>query len=347
MSGPKSGTYELAEWRRRQLEEKRRQQLEEQKCNKIKKEITALTKELKALAKEMDGSEDVKRSISVEARISSITEKPWGENSQELAQQREEVKEVRNQIKQELDAERKVQSMEKLLDEEKQQLKTKEPEAYSLTRVEKDSEKEREDLQEMQNLKDTFLSIQSLRNKKLSASEEKNEWQEVEKMDSQTLRQLVQDSEKEWEEQETAAYIAEMVDSVMKDMGYDLVATDQINTPKRTVDHRLFDFGQDTLINAYASSNGHLMFEVSGITKEDVPSRQEKLRTKEAMERFCPLYDKLKEKLAEKGILVQQETRMPIDDTFVKTTPGKSLPKRKNRRMHGLKEGSNGVYKGL
>ena len=114
------------------------------------------------------------------------------------------------------------------------------------------------------------------------------------------------------EEKTQIEYITQSVDEVMKDLGYDVIATDFLTTPQKKSIHHIYEFEQGNVINVYTSDNGSLMFEVSGVKENDEPMTDlEKLKVKESMESFCTKYPEIKGRLRERGIQMNNEDLKP------------------------------------
>ena len=129
------------------------------------------------------------------------------------------------------------------------------------------------------------------------------------------------------EEKSQTEYITKSVDEVMKDMGYDVIATDHVTTPQKKSIHHIYEFEHGNVINVYASDNGSLMFEVSGVKENDDPMTDlEKLKVKESMESFCTKYPKIKGRLRERGIQMNNEDLKPPDIRYARAI---SLHKKK------------------
>ena len=121
------------------------------------------------------------------------------------------------------------------------------------------------------------------------------------------------------EEKTQTDYITRSVDEVMKDLGYDVIATDHVTTPQKKSIHHIYEFEQGNVINVYTSDNGSLLFEVSAVKENDDPMTDlEKLKVKESMESFCTKYPGIKGRLRERGIQMDNEDLKPPDIRYAR-----------------------------
>lgn len=126
-------------------------------------------------------------------------------------------------------------------------------------------------------------------------------------------------AEEEWRQKQETDYIARCVHEVMKELDYDIIATDFMHTPKRNIQHQMFEFEADCAINVFTSDNGSLLFEVTGVSEQAKElTSHDQVRIREAMETFCPQYQKIKERLREKGIELTNENLLPAHEQFAK-----------------------------
>jgi hypothetical protein len=127
---------------------------------------------------------------------------------------------------------------------------------------------------------------------------------------SQTLIDLTQEIKRcqsRLTKKEEAEYIAASINEVMAELGYEIVATDFLRTPKRDIIHHIYEFEQGNVVNVFSSDNGSLMFEVTGVKATNDLTELEKLKIKEGMESFCSKYDEIKKRLLSKGIEITAE----------------------------------------
>ena len=106
--------------------------------------------------------------------------------------------------------------------------------------------------------------------------------------------------------------IADTVDEVMKEMGYDLIGRREVR--KRSGKHfknELFRFGEGTAVNVTYSPDGQISMELGGIAGEDrIPSEEEtELLTKD-METFCGEFAEFERRMLERGVIVGNRVAM-------------------------------------
>ena len=84
-------------------------------------------------------------------------------------------------------------------------------------------------------------------------------------------------------------YIADTIDEVMKEMGYDLIGSREVTkkSGKRFCDE-LYTFKEGTVVNIRYDSHGKIAMELGGIDNEDrLPSSSEALKLEDEMIVFC------------------------------------------------------------
>ncbi|WP_139488213.1 hypothetical protein [Brevibacillus dissolubilis] len=134
-----------------------------------------------------------------------------------------------------------------------------------------------------------------------------------------TLESQITALQEQLRKKEEQEYIAETVNEVMRELGYEIIATDTIQTPKRNVLHNMYGLADNTAVNVMTSDNGSILFEVTGYSDEprELTSR-DKLQIKESMELFCTNYSAVREKLMEKGIVIANENLAPPDEKYAR-----------------------------
>lgn len=157
------------------------------------------------------------------------------------------------------------------------------------------------------------------------------------------LKNKVNEKREELTKDMEAKYVSESINSVMKELGYDILVSDYMTTAKRNIMHNIYDFGDKNVVNVYTSDNGSLMFEVTGIKEKEELSNSDKLRIKEGMDKFCPQYQKVKDALAKRGISIANESLLPADVSFAKTVDlenklGVREKSKKNSRRNNNKQ---------
>ena len=118
-------------------------------------------------------------------------------------------------------------------------------------------------------------------------------------------------------------YIAESINQCMIDSGFRPLCT--VGEKSRMT---VYDFGDNTAVSV-VSSGSKATFEVAGIADvQRAPDADEKRRITAGMERFCKAFDRLSEKLEEKGIGTENIYRMPVHEKYARVI---SIPKGKAR----------------
>lgn len=109
--------------------------------------------------------------------------------------------------------------------------------------------------------------------------------------------ELLEDSEQE--------YIADAIDEVMEEMGYDLIGSREVTkkSGKRFRDE-LYTFSEGTAVNIRYDSQGKIAMELGGIDAADrLPSFSEASRLEDEMVAFCDKFTEFEKRLSAKGIV--------------------------------------------
>ena len=106
--------------------------------------------------------------------------------------------------------------------------------------------------------------------------------------------------------QQEQIYIAETVDEVMADMGYDLIGTREVRKKNgKRFRNELFTFDEGTAVNVTFSTDGQISMELGGLAREDrIPTEDEAAVLTHDMETFCGEFAEFEKKLRERGIVV-------------------------------------------
>lgn len=110
-------------------------------------------------------------------------------------------------------------------------------------------------------------------------------------------KELLEDSEHE--------YIADAIDEVMEEMGYDLIGSREVvkKSGKRFRDE-LYTFSEGTAVNIRYDSQGKIAMELGGIDSTDrLPYSSEASRLENEMVAFCDKFTEFEKRLATKGIV--------------------------------------------
>ena len=116
---------------------------------------------------------------------------------------------------------------------------------------------------------------------------------EIAKLENEVL----EDSEQE--------YIADAIDEVMEEMGYDLIGSREVTkkSGKRFRDE-LYTFSEGTAVNIRYDNQGKIAMELGGIDSKDrLPSSSEASRLEGEMVAFCDKFTEFEKRLSAKGIV--------------------------------------------
>lgn len=100
-------------------------------------------------------------------------------------------------------------------------------------------------------------------------------------------------------------YIADTIDEVMEEMGYDLIGSREVTkkSGKRFRDE-LYTFSEGTAVNIRYDNQGKIAMELGGIDSTDrLPSSSEASRLEDEMVAFCDKFTEFEKRLAAKGIV--------------------------------------------
>ena len=124
--------------------------------------------------------------------------------------------------------------------------------------------------------------------------------------DASELETAIQEMERAVVKQKEQEYIADCVDEVMQDMGYDLIGKREVT--KKSGKHfknELYQFGEGTAVNITYSAEGQISMELGGIAREDrVPTDDETSVLTQDMQTFCGEFAEFEKRMKAKGIIV-------------------------------------------
>jgi len=124
--------------------------------------------------------------------------------------------------------------------------------------------------------------------------------------DTAELEEAIHEMELAVVKQKEQAYIADCVDEVMQDMGYDLIGKREVT--KKSGKHfknELYQFGEGTAVNITYSSEGQISMELGGIAREDrVPTADETPVLTQDMQTFCGEFAEFEKRMKAKGVIV-------------------------------------------
>lgn len=118
--------------------------------------------------------------------------------------------------------------------------------------------------------------------------------------------------------QKEQTYIADCVDEVMQDMGYDLIGRREVRKKSgKYFKNELYQFDEGTAVNITYSPEGQISMELGGIAREDrIPTKEETTVLTQDMETFCGAFSEFEKRMKAKGILVGNRIALmpPTDD---------------------------------
>ena len=124
--------------------------------------------------------------------------------------------------------------------------------------------------------------------------------------DKDEVEAAVSELEKLIVRQKEQSYIADCVDEVMADMGYDLIGRREVRKKSgRQFKNELYQFGEGTAVNITYSSEGQISMELGGLAREDrIPSEEETAALTQEMEKFCGEFFEFEKRMKAKGVIV-------------------------------------------
>lgn len=118
------------------------------------------------------------------------------------------------------------------------------------------------------------------------------------------LKSLVAAEEVRAQQLAEKAYIAEVLDETMAEMGYDVIGQREVT--KRSGKHfrnELYRYGEETAINVTYSDDGQIAMELGKLDQKDrVPTVSESNYLANQMVIFCERFSELEKRLAKKGV---------------------------------------------
>ncbi len=145
-----------------------------------------------------------------------------------------------------------------------------------------------------------------LRYQMLCDMADRTEEREILFADEDALDEAITEMEKIVMKQKKQAYIADCVDEVMQDMGYDLIGHRQVRKKSgKQFKNELYKFAEGTAVNITYSPEGQISMELGGIAREDrIPTTEETDVLKQDMESFCGEFAEFERRMKEKGVIV-------------------------------------------
>lgn len=132
-------------------------------------------------------------------------------------------------------------------------------------------------------------------------------------------------------EQRQQEIISSAIDEAMEELGYELVAESKpVENAKVQVQAQVYSFSEGVGVQV-VDANGRISMEVVGLGSNDrIPTESESEYLKQQMEDFCEAFDRLEEKLEEKGIVKSSTIhKLPPDKRFARVLNMESMDRKK------------------
>ncbi len=132
-------------------------------------------------------------------------------------------------------------------------------------------------------------------------------------------------------EQRQQEIISSAIDEAMEELGYELVAESKpVENAKVKVQTQVYSFSEGVGVQV-VDAGGRISMEVVGLGSNDrIPTESESEYLEQQMEDFCEAFDRLEEKLEEKGIVKSSTVhKLPPDKRFARVLNMESMDKKK------------------
>lgn len=108
------------------------------------------------------------------------------------------------------------------------------------------------------------------------------------------------------------SYIGDVLDSVMREMGYHVLAERTVDKKSgKRFSHELYTYHDGTVVNVTTASDGKITMELGKPDRVDrLPSEDETDTLVQEMEAFCRDFAEIEEKLKERGVVVADRIHM-------------------------------------
>ncbi len=128
----------------------------------------------------------------------------------------------------------------------------------------------------------------------------------------QTLRDEVQRIKAIAAQDAEQAYIADCLDEVMTEMGYSVLGSREVTRRNgRHFRSELYSYEDGTAVNVTYSADGRIAMELGGIdTSDRLPDAKEAVSLCDSMEHFCGDFQKVEEKLYERGVVIAERVSL-------------------------------------
>ncbi len=132
-------------------------------------------------------------------------------------------------------------------------------------------------------------------------------------------------------EQRQQEIISSAIDEAMEELGYELVAESKpVENAKVKVQTQVYSFSEGVGVQV-VDAGGRISMEVVGLgSNERIPTESESEYLEQQMEDFCEAFDRLEEKLEEKGIVKSSTIhKLPPDKRFARVLNMESMDRKK------------------
>ncbi len=148
--------------------------------------------------------------------------------------------------------------------------------------------------------------------------------------DLSELKEAVLKLEEELRQSTVSNYISNSLGSVMTELGYSIISSEAVNKSAQSIEKIYYDFSDVSVLNTATSDDGAVLFEVMGKNKELSDSQKQLI--KQDMDKFCPDYYKIKEKLKNYGITLEKEYLCEPNVKYARGADVVSMPEQSERR---------------
>ncbi len=124
--------------------------------------------------------------------------------------------------------------------------------------------------------------------------------------DADELEEAIHEMEVVVVKQKEQTYIADCIDEVMQEMGYDMIGKRKKKKKSgKQFKNELYQFGEGIAVNITYSPEGQISMELGGIAREDrIPTEEETSVLTQDMETFCGEFSEFEKRMKAKGVIV-------------------------------------------
>lgn len=133
------------------------------------------------------------------------------------------------------------------------------------------------------------------------------------------LMRMKTELEEELHQKEADKYISTTVQSVLEDIGFNIVGTETVkHKTGKSTESITCDYSNDSVLRTATSEGGAVMFEIMSRKDNSEINDSDKRAVRIDMEHFCPEYAIVKDRLAEKGISLTGEKLCEPSEIYVR-----------------------------